>query len=463
MTTPLLIYTDAPSAATGLARICRELTTHIHERLSDVYRVATLGVFGRGSAKYPWTQYSANGPDDALFNLRQITEDFFAGDRGVVFSITPPSWTFALALPQFMEKEKAEWKPYSDWVATKPFEHWAYLAIESHGPFNQYGPTTKAILSSIDRRLYYSKWGAQLAYNSEIPEPDGKIRHIGHGIDTGRWAPAPPDIVRQFRSDLDVGPNDILLGCVATNTRRKLLPLFFESAYLLRHMIGSARLKLWLNTDIAIREHNVTELATCFGFVEGQDFILTSTNRKRPDEWLAAMYSSCDLTCLPTGGEGFGYPVVESLSCGTPCVTGSFGAQSEFLDGWRNAWLCDPKATHLISNNTLIEPVYSPQEFANCLSIAWTELRQRATLLREECRSRAFIWDWSMQWPHWERWFLEGAAALKAKETLNVDTAATETGGEAILAPPPESDSVASPVGGDAESAELSTASNSAG
>jgi len=344
-----------------------------------------------------------------------VTEDFFQGERGVVFSITPPSWLFALSLPQFMVKEKPEWAAYTEWMATNPFERWAYLAIESHGPHNQYGPTTSAILRGVDRRLYYSKWGTDIAKNSNIEEADGYWRYCGHGIDTVKWSPAPPELVRKARTDIGVGPNDLLLGCVATNTRRKLMPLLFESAYLLRHQIGASRLKLWINTDVAIREYNLNELAECFGFRMGTDLLITSTNAKRPDEWLAMMYSACDLTTLPTAGEGFGYPVVESLACGTPCVTGTFGAQAEFLAGWRDAWLCPPFITHLITNNTLVEPIYDPQQYAARLLMAWTELRQRGTLLRTECRARGELWSWANVWPHWEKWFLLGAAELQAK------------------------------------------------
>jgi hypothetical protein len=187
------------------------------------------------------------------------------------------------------------------------------------------------------------------------------------------------------------------------------------------------------------------------------DLLITSSNAKRPDQWLAAMYSACDLTCLPTAGEGFGYPVVESLACGTPCVTGAFGAQSEFLTGWRDAWVCPTIATHLITNNTLIEPIYDPQQFASRLLMAWTEIRQRGTLLREECRQRAQQWDWSVIWPHWERWFLHGAAemqAAKEKSDATPGNVNVNRPDESIDAPTPNhSASVGSSMGTDVEPA----------
>lgn len=460
---PLLIYTDAPDHNTGLARICRDLTSQIHASLSDHFRVATLGVFGRGSARFPWPQYTSNGPEDALYNLQQITDDFFGGGRGIVFSITPPSWLFPLTLPQYMDKEGQNWANYVEWMKSKPFDLWSYLAIESHGPLGQYGPTTRAILSQIHRRVYYSKWGADIGLASGVDLD--RATHIHHGIDTNTWQPSPPDVVRKFRSELGVEPSDLLLGCVATNTRRKLLPLLFESAYLLRHQLGSSRLKLWINTDVAIREYNLKELAACFNFELDRDVLILSTNARRPDQWLANMYSACDLTCLPTAGEGFGYPVIESLACGTPVVTGQFGAQSELLRGFRDSWLCPVLASHLITNSTLVEPIYDPRSFASCLLMAWTELRQNVNL-REECRQHALNWDWPRIWPHWHQWLLAGLET-ETMETPNVNQPRIRLRGAAVSqfvpAPQPEGQGVASPVGGDADSTRLQPADGDSG
>jgi hypothetical protein len=166
------------------------------------------------------------------------------------------------------------------------------------------------------------------------------------------------------------------------------------------------------------------------------------------------MYSACDITALPTGGEGFGYPAIESLACGTPVVTGSFGAQSEFLRGWRDAWLVNPVATHLITNNTLVEPIYDPRQFASAMLTAWTEIRQRGTLLRGECRERAVTnWDWSAIWPVWKLWLAQGAADLAQKLT-NKEAADGEndSAGEGGLSPTTSGpESLGSAVRGDPE------------
>ena len=48
-----------------------------------------------------------------------------------------------------------------------------------------------------------------------------------------------------------------------------------------------------------------------------------------PDEYLRAVYSAADLFYLPSGGEGFGIPLWESLACGTPVLTTDVTAQTD--------------------------------------------------------------------------------------------------------------------------------------
>lgn len=59
-----------------------------------------------------------------------------------------------------------------------------------------------------------------------------------------------------------------------------------------------------------------------------------------PDEDLPALYSAADLFAFPTLYEGFGIPVIEAQSCGTPVVTSNLSALPEVAGN--GAELVDP-------------------------------------------------------------------------------------------------------------------------
>jgi glycosyltransferase involved in cell wall biosynthesis len=49
------------------------------------------------------------------------------------------------------------------------------------------------------------------------------------------------------------------------------------------------------------------------------------------DEELAALYGSADVLLFPSTGEGFGWPVLEAMTCGLPVVASSIPALSELV------------------------------------------------------------------------------------------------------------------------------------
>ncbi len=65
-----------------------------------------------------------------------------------------------------------------------------------------------------------------------------------------------------------------------------------------------------------------------------------------PDEELAVLYRGARCVAYPSLYEGFGYPVVEAMACGTPVVTSTGGATEEIAGG--AAVLVDPLETESI-------------------------------------------------------------------------------------------------------------------
>jgi glycosyltransferase involved in cell wall biosynthesis len=51
------------------------------------------------------------------------------------------------------------------------------------------------------------------------------------------------------------------------------------------------------------------------------------------EEEMAQLYNMFDVFTLPTGGEGFGLPILEAMSCGVPTVVTNYSGHTDFVKG----------------------------------------------------------------------------------------------------------------------------------
>ena len=75
------------------------------------------------------------------------------------------------------------------------------------------------------------------------------------------------------------------------------------------------------------------------GLVMGKDVILPDQYQLLlgyPDPWMAKLYSVMDVHLLVSMGEGFGIPILEAQSCGTPVIVGDWTSMGELcFSGWK--------------------------------------------------------------------------------------------------------------------------------
>ena len=151
--------------------------------------------------------------------------------------------------------------------------------------------------------------------------PSDRLEVVHHGIDS-RFHPVPKAEARRIVADrlnLRV-PYFLHVGHLE---KRKNVGRLLEAFY---HFREESKL------DIKIAFSGARNFDTTFF-----DDVLTRYNLRphvielgeTPNDCMAALYSAAELLSFPSLWEGFGFPVLESMACGTPVVTSNLSSLPE--------------------------------------------------------------------------------------------------------------------------------------
>jgi glycosyltransferase involved in cell wall biosynthesis len=355
------------------------------------YRVGYYGRGGVGSRQLPFVQYDFSEHDQwGERDFPRVWDDFAGDTTGVVFSIWDASRMGWFANPQ---PEMAEVDPTLYQVLSKPsFQRWGYFPVDASGVGGKLTSRSCAVLQGYNRVLGYGAWGAQVLGESLGRDVDW----IPHGLNDKVWYPRDG---RGARIALGVHKNAKLVGCVMSNQTRKDWGLACSVA---REM---EECQFWFHVDAMVRSERWDLRALIRDFGLGDRVKVTLTGQVS-DEDLAYYYSACDLTILPSLGEGFGYPIVESLACGVPVVHGNYGGGVELLP--RSEWLVEPSDWRLEGLHCNVRPVYRPEDWVKVCKQVLEEMKD--SKVREDvCCGAVEHLHWERLWEGaWRKFFLEG-------------------------------------------------------
>ncbi len=390
--TPIMLVGDAPSAQSGLGRILRDVAVRIHANMSDVFDVATLGYGGYGDRGLGFPQYHIEEMKDWFIPTLPSVWENFAGDRkGILFVIWDASRTLWMTKPKMCRDQFVR-----DWLQRKPFKIWGYPAMDAAGPMGGLSVMIRESILGYDRVLAYSKWAEDMISNSLTRGEANQLNlhHLPHGIDTSVFFPRGKAKSRSIFTDTlrfsgpKVRPEEKIIGIVATNQARKDYGLAIQALAGVRDI----PFRIYIQVDKLERHWSIPALLKDYGLIEKAIVNLTQVT----DDVMSHIYSACDLT-LGIGPEGFGYPIFESLACGTPVVTGSYGGQCEWMSpemqvgGYR---------LRIDGAYNSMRPVYQPMD--------WTVAIMNRLEKEKEAVTLPSTLDWNNLWPKWERWLREG-------------------------------------------------------
>jgi glycosyltransferase involved in cell wall biosynthesis len=220
----------------------------------------------------------------------------------------------------------------------------------------------------------------------------GELDFIPHGIHQDTFFDRGRD---EGRAILGVESDKKLVGCVMTNQARKDWGVWAQTARLLINKDPSYH--FWAHVDLLERYWSLPALIEDFGLSNNVHITQSVT-----DETLAKLYSACDVTILPSLGEGFGYPLAESMACGVPAIHTSYGAGPEIINDTKR--LVAPLSFRLDTLHNLFRPNLSPKLFADNVVAVLREPK-------EDCRAQVEHLFWSNLAPVWKHWFKKGLNA----------------------------------------------------
>jgi glycosyltransferase involved in cell wall biosynthesis len=309
--------------------------------------------------------------------------DFAGKDQGVIMTIWDLSRLDWFARPKMGG-------PLNDFLMSGRFKKWAYIPIDHQGISGEVTGMCRDTLLGFDRILAYTLFGKKVLEQTLQREVDW----IPHGINGSVFRPRD----RQAgRLALGVKEDEELIGCVMTNQARKDWGTAFATAA----RLARPGRKFWFHTDALVRHWNLMALANDFGL---EPHVIITTNTFTSEE-LSYLYSACNITYLPSLGEGFGYPLVESLGCGIPVIHGNYAGGAELIP--EREWLVEPVTYRLDTQWNCMRPVWDVGTWKD--KVEWALNQHGDGTYQDICTTAVRHLDWKRLWPScWKKWFEEG-------------------------------------------------------
>jgi len=396
---PILVYSDNPALMTGLARITR----HIATLLSNMpeFRVGTFGRGGIANRMLPWTQYYY--PESAEWGqdyLPIVWHNFAGAERGIIFTIMDAARMHWFARPKYIKQEGA----LKTLLESDAFERWGYFPIDHIAPTGTLSEMEIDTVRGYDKVLGYTIFGANVL--SRILGRE--VTWVPHGLNEEVFKPRGREGIR-FAMGFPEGSR--VVGMVATNQVRKEWGL---ACAVIRELLDRGHdIVFWACIDEPTRYWNIYALLHDYRI---EEHTLLMRGSQLDDKTLSHYYSLCDVTILPTAGEGFGYPVVESMACGTPCITVNYAGGAELVP--RKEWLVEPANIRCEAPINALRPVTNLDD--------WVERIEYTFGMGDcvqECVQSVTHLFWSNLGAVWKRWFKEAVKDFR-REVRDAATSA---------------------------------------
>jgi glycosyltransferase involved in cell wall biosynthesis len=197
-------------------------------------------------------------------------------------------------------------------------------------------PVVAQVLKTAYKAIAYSKFGVEKSKEAGI-----SVEYVPHGVDTKTFAPMDKSVARKA---LTMGDEDFLVSIVAANKGNPSRKAFDQqirafAEFNKRHPNSV----LYLHTDVwgGHDGENIQRIIDMAGIPPRSIAIPPRYEFQRGminTDYMRSVYCASDVLLNATRGEGFGVPIIEAMSCGTPAIVTDCTAMPELIDagaGWK--------------------------------------------------------------------------------------------------------------------------------
>ena len=356
----ILWSSNSPFVASGYGQQTAIVCRHLKEMGHDV---AIFAFYGLQGSKVDWGDipvYPNNPQDWGIKHALLFYNDFKAD----VFITLVDAWVLGGLDPRL------------NWVPWLPIDH--------EPPPPQVIDVLKKSAGLV-KPIIISKFGQEALKKCGID-----AYYIPHSINTDLFKPMPD--WRQIGRQKYGWEDKFVIGTVATNhTERKNWNAGMRAvAQFAKNHPGEVIYYMHTN-PFDERGINLDELRKSLGIEDITKFpSQAEVNIGIEMETMARMYNVLDVFLLPSKGEGFGIPLIESQSCGTPVITTNCTAQPELVDG---GWLIKDLIPIWTGQNSWQFDCH-PEEITKLLEKAYQAKKQGwIKSLQEKARQKALDYD----------------------------------------------------------------------
>jgi len=282
-----------------------------------------------------------------------------------------------------------------DVLAMKPRPFWICYYPLDGDPINT---QIASVIKRADVRVAMSRFGQALTRK----QLGISVEYVPHGVDTKLFSPinkkvARREIFAKLGIRLPIDPDEaFIFGCVARLNKRKhhmrlleAFRIFLEkdeerrkNCYLYLHLdpkdalyIGDPNHDYFFLEQIEVRGIANNVIITPQFNPQNKTY---SYINGIPEADMSLLYNAFDVHVLPTGGEGFGIPIVEAMACGLPNILTDYTTSTEFMAIGDNGKYVKPEDLR----GTLVPPSRLYMEMCG-VKKAWVDVKEFAKAMEK--------------------------------------------------------------------------------